>query len=271
MDYYSILGVSKNASEQDLKKAYKKMSMKHHPDRGGDEAKFKEVNEAYSTLKDPKKRAEYDNPQPQFRYNSSNFNGFADMGGGHPFSDIFGEIHRRQRRNRDVTINVKLDLLDVMHGKELTAKYQVPSGRVKEANIDIPAGIEDGTGIRFRGLGDDAIPNIQPGDLIVRVKIKNPLNWNRSGNDLRTRVTVSIFECMLGGSTEITTLEGKKLKLNIPKGTQPGAIFSIPNHGIPNIQRGNRGSIFVEINAIVPKIENEMILTELERIKNALS
>ena len=263
MDYYSILGVSKNATEQDLKKAYKKMSMQHHPDRGGDESKFKEINEAYSTLKDPKKRAAYDNPQPQFNFNTSGM-------GRDPFADIFGQMHRRQRRNHDVTININLDLLDVMQGKELAARYQVPSGKIKEANIDIPAGIEDGVGIRFRGLGDDAVPNFPNGDLIVRVRVRQPANWKRSGNDLRTKALVSIFDCLLGGSIEIKTLDDKRFKVNIPKGTQPGAVFSIPNHGIPNVQTGTRGNIFVEINAAVPKIENEMIMNELERIKNAL-
>jgi DnaJ-class molecular chaperone len=263
MDYYSILGVNKNASDSEIRKAYKKKSMQHHPDRGGNEEEFKKVNEAYSTLKDSRKRAEYDNPQPQFSFNTSGMSG-------DPFADIFGQMHRRQRRNHDVTININLDLIDVLQGKELTARYQVPSGKIKEANIDIPPGVEDGVGIRFRGLGDDAIPNFPKGDLIVRVRIRQPANWKRSGNDLRTRALVSIFDCLLGGSVEIRTIDDKRFKVNIPKGTQSGAVFSIPNHGIPNIQTGKRGNIFVEINAAIPKIENEMILEELERIKNAL-
>ena len=264
MDYYSILGVPRNASEKELKQAYKKMSMRHHPDRGGDEAKFKEVNEAYSTLKDPVKRRQYDNPQPQYNFNTGNM-------GGHPFEDMFRRQSRRQRRNHDVTINISLDLLDVMYGKELTTRYQVPSGKIKEANIDIPPGVDDGLGIRFRGLGDDAIPNVPPGDLIIRARIRQPANWKRSGNDLRTKVSISVFDCLLGGSVEIRTIDDKRFKINIPKGTQSGAIFSIPNHGIPNLETGTRGNIFVEINAQMPKIENEMILKELERIRHALS
>jgi curved DNA-binding protein len=265
MDYYSILGVNKNASQEEIRKAYKKQCMKHHPDRGGSEEQIKKVNEAYNTLKDPRSRAEYDNPQPQFNFNSQGFRG------GNPFDDIFGRQPRRQRRNHDVTININLELLDVIQGKELTARYQVPSGKIKEANIDIPPGVENGTGIRFQGLGDDAIPNYTNGDLIVRVRVREPINWKRSGNDLRTKAMVSIFDCMLGGSTEITTVEGKRLKVNIPKGTQPGAIFSIPGHGIPNMRNGSRGNIFVELKTVVPKIDNPIILRDLENIKNALN
>ena len=135
----------------------------------------------------------------------------------------------------------------------------------------MPPGVENGTGIRFQGLGDDVIPNLPPGNLVVRIRVVDAPNWKRSGNDLRTKVMVSIFDCMLGGKTEIRTLDGKHLEMKIPKGTQPGAIFSIPNHGIPDMQRGIRGNIFVEINGVVPKIQNEHILNDLEKIKDALN
>jgi curved DNA-binding protein len=267
MDYYSILGVSRNASDKDLKSAYKKASMKHHPDRGGNEEEFKKVNEAYSTLKDPQKRAVYDNPQPQHNFNTGNMPpGFEDL-----FANFgFGNQQRRQRRNRDVTIGLRLDLKDVLTGKNLITQYRLDSGKIKEAEIDIPVGIPDGVGIKFRGLGDDSIPNLPAGDLIVRVQIKNPPNWHRNGNDLRTTALTSVFECLTGGTVEIMTLEGKRLKINIPKGTQPGATFSLPSHGIPDPQTRHRGNLFVDIKAVVPKIGNQGILTELERIKNAL-
>ena len=233
MDYYSILGVSKNASEQDIRKAYKKQSMKHHPDRGGDEEQFKKINEAYQTLSNPRKRAEYDNPQPQFNFNSNHFHS------GNPFEDMFGGMHRRQRRNADVNIVVKLDLKDVLLGKQLTARYQVPSGKIKEANIDVPPGVDHNTGIRFRGLGDDILPG-PAGDLIVRVKVYNTPGWQRSNYDLRTSATTTVFDCFLGSEVEIRTLDDKRLKINIPKGTQPGAVFSIPNYGLIDQRTGKK-------------------------------
>jgi DnaJ-class molecular chaperone len=269
MDYYSILGVPKNASEKELKKAYKKASMQHHPDRGGNEEEFKKVNEAYSTLKDPQKRASYDNPQPQHTFNRGNMQG-------HPFEDIFsgfgfGAQRGRQRRNSDVTIALNLDLKDVLTGKNLTTRYRLANNRIKEADIDIPIGVPDGVGIQFRGLGDDTIPGVPPGDLIVRVKIKNPPGWSRTGNDLKTSVFITIFDCLLGGSVELVTLDGKRIRITIPRGTQPGAIFNVASHGIRDMQLGTRGNLFVEIKPIVPDIKNENILQDIERIKNALN
>ena len=262
MDYYSILGIPRNADEKTIRKAYKKQSMQHHPDRGGDEEKFKQINEAYSTLKDPQKRADYDNPQPQTQW------GFNSR---HPFEDMFGGMRSRQRRNHDVNINVKLDLRDVLLGKQLTTRYQVPSGKIKEADIDIPPGIDNGVGIRFQGLGDDAIPGIPPGDLIVRVKVYESPQWKRSGNNLKTKITVSIFDCFLGSNIEMTTLDNKRIKLNIPKGTQPGAVFNVPGYGITDPRSRTTGNLLIEIKAIVPNIQNENILNELEKIKNALN
>ena len=272
MDYYSILGVSKDASDKDLKKAYKQKSMQHHPDRGGREEEFKEINEAYSTLKDPHKRAMYDHQQTAgqggFNFNSGDFRGR------NPFEDIFGGFGRsnnRQTRNRDVTIQLKLSLEDVLNGKQLVTRYQTQNGKIKEADIDIPPGINEGMGIRFEGLGDDSYPQFPPGDLIVRVSIMTDRRWKKDGIDLHTIIVVSVFDCILGSTAQITTLEGKRLELKIPKGTQPSAVFSIPGHGMPDYRTGRRGNIFVKLNTIVPQIDNEDILTDIQKIKDSLA
>jgi len=269
MDYYSILGVSKNASDQDIRKAYKKKSMQHHPDRpGGNEEQFKLVNEAYSILSNPQKRTAYDNPRPQFNFNSGDFRGR------NPFEDIFGGFGRsnnRQTRNRDVTIQLKLSLEDVLNGKQLVTRYQTQNGKIKEADIDIPPGINEGMGIRFEGLGDDSYPQFPPGDLIVRVSIMTDRRWKKDGIDLHTIIVVSVFDCILGSTAQITTLEGKRLELKIPKGTQPSAVFSIPGHGMPDYRTGRRGNIFVKLNTIVPQIDNEDILTDIQKIKDSLA
>lgn len=265
MDYYSILGVPRTASQEEIKKAFRKLAMQHHPDRGGDQAKFKEINEAYDTLGDANKRAQYDNPQPQFKFNHTDF-----YNGMNPFADMFGFGQTRPRRNRDVTINIKITLDDVLKGKQLRAKYQVFSGKLKEADIDIPPGVDNGIGIRFEGLGDDSIQNIPSGDLIVRIKVLNHPVWHREGNDLHLKLTVSIFDCLLGGKAHLRTLDDKELEMTIPRGTQPNATFSISNHGVPDLKTGRRGNIFVKLNAIVPKIDDPSILMDVERIKDAL-
>jgi curved DNA-binding protein len=267
MDYYSILGVPKNASDNDIRKAYKRKSMQHHPDRGGDEEEFKKVNEAYQTLSNAQKRAEYDNPAPQFNFNTSNMGGFEDIFAGFGF----GGPQTRQRRNSDVTIQLNLDLKDVFTGKQLVTRYQLSTGKLKEADINIPPGIPEGVGIKFRGLGDDANPHFPPGDLIVRVRIKTPPRWSRSGNDLKTTALTTIFDCLIGGAIEIKTLEDKRLKINIPQGSQPGAVFSVPGHGLPDPNTGMRGNLYVEIKSAVPSINDVNILKELERIKNAIN
>jgi len=271
MDYYSNLGVNKSASQEDIKKAYRKLAMQHHPDRtGGDDTKFKQIQEAYATLSDVNKRAEYDTPAPQF--NSGNMNDiFGSMFGGAAGPFGFGRGQHRQTRNQDVTIAVKLSLEDVLTGKQLTTRYQTPSGRIKEADINVPPGVDHGVGIRFEGLGDDSIPQLPPGNLIVRVQLlKHPL-WRRDGMDLHMRLTVSVFDCLLGSKVEIQTLEGKYLEMRIPAGSQPTAIFSIPNHGMPDMRTGRRGNVFVKLNVIVPKIDDPSILMDIERIKNAIN
>jgi curved DNA-binding protein len=266
MDYYNILGITKTASQEQIKKAYRKLAMKNHPDRGGDEKHFQKISEAYDTLSDPAKRHQYDNPQPQFRFDSGGF-----RTNNNPFEDFMRGFAPGQRKNRDVTIQIKLNLLDVLQGKALTTRYKIPSGRIKEADIDIPPGVSNGVGIRFRDLGDDSNHILPPGDLIVKVSVAEHPQWKRNGNNLEITVLCTIFDCLLGGSVKIRTLEGNDLTVTIPKGTQANAKFAIPNYGVPSVKDGRRGSIIVKINPVVPNIENEGIIKELGRIKDALN
>ena len=153
MDYYSILGVSKTASSDELRSAYKKLSMQHHPDRtGGDDSKFKQINEAYSTLKDPQKRNEYDNPQPQYAQ------GFGPNGFGNPsdFQDLFsqfgvnfGNMQGRQVRNKDVKITYTIEFADLFTGKAVNIQYDLPSGRMGNLDAAIPPGVKSGDVVRF--------------------------------------------------------------------------------------------------------------------------
>ena len=166
MDYYNILGVNRGADNNELKHAYKKASMKHHPDRGGDAEKFKEVNEAYSTLKDPQKRQQYDNPQAQAQFNTQNMNG--------NFGDIFAQFgfrqQQQQQRNPDVTIAVDITLEECVTGKQVLATFRLRNGREETVDINIPPGAINGNQVRYQGLGEEIIPGPR-GNLIVQIQV----------------------------------------------------------------------------------------------------
>jgi len=266
MDYYSILGVNKDASKEELKKAYRKKANKHHPDKGGDSAEFQKIQEAYSVLSDDTKRSQYDNPN-QFSFNSQNFRAGS-------FDDIFDSMfsHRRQRRpvNRDITIGIKIDLKEAFFGKNIIGKYRLNSGQEESVSIEIPPGAKSGDTIRYSGLGDNAVPNVPRGNLNVKIQVTKDNNWVRDGNNLHTIHYASVFDLLLGSVIIIESIEGKRLSVNIPKGTNPGSKFSIKGHGMPDVNSRIRGNAYIQIEAEVPKIDDQEILTKLAEIKNEI-
>tara|TARA_B100001057_G_scaffold191058_1_gene191894 strand:- start:276 stop:1076 length:801 start_codon:yes stop_codon:yes gene_type:complete len=263
MDYYTRLGVSKNASQDELKKAYKKLSMQHHPDRtGGDDTQFKQINEAYSTLKDPQKRAEYDNPQPQ----GFGPNGFQGMGG---FEDLFSQFGFRQtqQRNQDVVLRYNLDFKEVFFGAAVSLQYNLPSGKKEFLDAAIPPGVSHGSNVRYAGLGDDSIPNLQRGNLILKLYIRSDPKWKRDGNNIYTVQHVNIFDLILGTTVEIVTPADRKFSLNVPTGTKPGTTFSITGHGVPDVNTRRPGNVHVKLDAVMPGLSNEA-LQEIRNVKD---
>jgi DnaJ-class molecular chaperone len=277
MDYYSTLGLKRGASDADIKKAYRSMAMKHHPDRGGDEKKFKEISQAYDFLSDPEKRRMIDagmdpNQQGGFRQQGSPFEFHFGTGN---MDDLFGNFgfgfgQRPMRRNKTLSINVEITLEDVLAGKDINAEIGIPGGRQKVINIQIPPGIEHGQQIRYEGMGDNSIPDVRAGDLIVNVLIRNHATFKREGTSLIIEKQVNVWDALLGTSINIETLDQKTLNINIPAGTQPDTVMSCRGEGLPHMRTRQRGNLLIKIKVVVPK---ELTISQkqmIEQIRNGI-
>ena len=275
MDYYATLGLKRNASDAEIKKAYRSLAMKHHPDRGGDEKRFKEISQAYEFLSDPDKKQIIDmggdpNAQPgmggfnhgpfEFHFNSGNINDiFGNFG--------FGGFGRQpMRRNRSLNITVDITLEDVLTGKDFTAEVSIP-GKNKMINIHIPQGIENGQQIRYDGMGDDSIPNMKPGDLIVNVMVREHNVFRREGTSLIVDKEISVWDALVGTNLEIYTLDNKTLSITIPPGTQPETVLSCRGEGLPNMRSKARGNLLIKIKVAVPKNLSNKQIELINKIK----
>ncbi|MBP9762974.1 molecular chaperone DnaJ [Patescibacteria group bacterium] len=341
-DYYAILGVSKGASDDEIKKAYRKLAHQHHPDKGGDDARFKEVNEAYQVLGDAKKRQTYDRfgsgafeqgapgagPEGGFGgFGGFDFSGFQgqDLG---DLGDVLGEMfgfragggQARQPRGKDIEVDVNVTFREAAFGVRRSVKLYKqaicheckgeghPSsaksekckdcdghGQVRQAQrtmfgtiqtvatcprcagrgqtwnedckvcrgtgverreqqmeLDIPAGIASGEVLKVAGEGEAAAHGARPGDLYVRIHVQEDKQFQRQGNDVFSVHEVPYSLLVLGGETEVDTLQGKTT-LHIPEGTQPATQFTLRNQGIPFLRSSGKGNQIVQVMPIVLK------------------
>lgn len=263
MDHYSTLGVDRGASPDDIKRAYRKAAAQHHPDRGGDTAKFQEVQAAYETLSDPGKRQQYDNPQPQgfpggFHFGGGVPPGFEDIFnafGGGPFGDMFGGRRQQPQRNKTLNMQTSISLEDAFSGKDLMTTVVLPSGREQLIDIKIPAGINDGTTLRLSSLGDDTIPNIPRGDIHLTVHVHPHHIFQRQGDDLIRTVDVSCIDAMLGKTINVETIDKRMLEIAVKPGTQPGSTLAAVGYGMPNVNDNRfKGRILIQINITIPTV-----------------
>jgi curved DNA-binding protein len=267
-DYYNILGVDRNANPDDIKRAYRKLANQYHPDKGGDTTRFQEIQAAYDTLSDTQKRAEYDNPQPQFTSGGPgefhfSFGGgippgfeqiFAHFGGTNPFESIFGHQHRQHpSRNRTLNLQAQISLEDAFHGRDLVVNIGMPSGREQIVEVRIPPGVQEGTVLRLSGMGDDSIPNIPKGDINLTVHIAEHPVWSRRDDDLIAVIDLNCLEAIIGTTLEIKSMNGSILEINVHPGTQHGQMLAVHGHGMPNLHNNNiKGKLILQINIVVP-------------------
>jgi curved DNA-binding protein len=252
MDHYSTLGVPRDADQETIKAAFRKLAMKHHPDRGGDSNEFHKINQAYETLSDPDKRAQYDQPQQHNPFGGGfnfNVNGF-------DLNDLFGSVFSQrgfQQHNTKPTYRtrVTVSLVDVYNGAEQVLQLGTPTG-MKVINIKIPAGIYNGSTIRYDNMIDGA-------SLIIEFIILPDLRFEREGDDLYSNFPISVLDLITGTKIQFTTIGSTKLDVNIDPCTQPSRQIKIAGHGMPRPD-GSRGNQILLLKPFIPaNINNDII------------
>lgn len=304
-DYYKILGVDKSASQDEIKKAFRKLAMKYHPDKNkGDKAseeKFKDINEAYEVLGDPEKRKKYDQLGDNWRYYQQygdpsqgfDWSQFTNQGGqtytySGNFEDVFGEsgfsdffdllfgqgfrAGRTQRTGRgaamkgeDVEAVMEITLQEAYYGTTRIFKYGGES-----IKLNIKPGIPDGQLLKIPGKGGAGRFGGQRGDLLVRIRVLPDPKFERKGDDLYSTLKIDLYTALLGGKVQFKTLS-KTVKIDIPEGTQNGKVLKLPKMGMPRYNSPSQyGDLYLTIQIELPtNLSNKEIalFKELRKIR----
>ncbi len=279
-DYYATLGVAKNASQDEIKKAYRKLAQKYHPDRNKAaeaEARFKEINEAYDVLGDAEKRARYDalgagyhagddfRPPPGGGFDPNQF-GYGGGFGGGDFSDFFSAIFGNRagaaggrgrsgwaqpQRGADYEVPVGLTLKEMIEGGKKSISFTHPDTGPRTLSIGIPKGVQPGKKIRLAGQGGQGANGGPNGDLMVVVKLQDPNGFEVDGKDVSLTVPITPWEAALGEKVTVPTPSGTKVDLTIPAGTQSGRRMRLRNRGLAG------GDFYIVLQIHTPPAKTE--------------
>ncbi len=293
-DYYKTLGVPRTATTDEIKKAFRKLARKYHPDAGGSEAKFKEINEAYEVLSDDKKRKLYD------QYGTANenqiprgwgggavnmddiFGGAGGAGGFGSWADILESIRRgegafgtnwdfngggaggfggrqpRPRKGQDMNVTLNVTFEEAYAGTEKRVTVRVPGRTDSETlTVKVPAGAVDGGRLRFRGKGAPGENGGQAGDLLVTTRIQPHPYFKRDGADVLIDVPVNVAEAALGASVVVPAPDGTKVRVKVPAGTQDQTVMSVRGKGAPRVKGSGNGDLKITVKVQVPKVMNQ--------------
>ncbi|MGO1539909.1 MAG: DnaJ C-terminal domain-containing protein [Leucobacter sp.] len=292
-DFYKTLGVSKDASDAELKKSYRKLARKYHPDsnpgNAAAESKFKEISEAYSVLSDKTQREEYDQIHAmgvggaRFTSGGAGGQGFEDVfggmfggrqgqysyqqGGPQGFEDIFGGMFgggapRGPQRGRDVQASTTLDFETAVRGNTVT--LQSDRGTVK---VKIPAGVADGQKIKVRGKGEPSPDGGESGDILLTVHVRSHPIFTRDGRNLRLTLPVTFAEAALGATVEVPTLGGSMVKLKVQPGTPSGRVLRVKGRGVETATKGT-GDLLAEVQVVVPSHLSDKAKAALEAFRD---
>jgi curved DNA-binding protein len=270
MNPYQILGLKPGASEEEIKKAYRKLAMKHHPDRGGDEAEFKKIKEAYETLTN--------NAGPGFRPIGDTDQHFDPRS----FGDIFGNFNRGHGagpfgfnfstgsvKNPDVTVGIPCTLEEAHRGFTKTINFQTPSGEFRDLEVTFPPGCTRDVKIRFSGEGGKISARLEPGDLYVRLNIQDHWFWKLDRIDLIGTVKITAWQAMFGVTLHLTEIDGTDIEVAVPAGTQPNTQLRLRGKGFRARGTDMRGNAFIDVRVEIPKLnegdENRPIVDFLNK------
>jgi len=254
-DYYLVLGVTRDAGEAEIKRAFRELARKHHPDvnpeDGGEQ--FREINEAYAVLSDRDSRARYD----RWGHPDDGASGFAAVVDA--AQDLINDVFRRRRtkhKGKDVRYTLEITFEEAAFGVDKTIALTAPSGAgapAKELTVVVPPGVADGTVKTLRGEGEPGRGGGAAGDLHVAIRVAEHPHFRRDGQDVRSEHVIPFTQAALGAVIDVQTLDGV-VKMRIPEGTQPGRVFRIRDRGIPQAAGKNapRGDHLVEVQVEVP-------------------